>query len=127
MVYNHILAIRTSQSIGLSTTFIPHTETQVTYYNIICTDSHRITGYTDTLPGCSLSGKGQISILYIKPAIQKDSTCHIEHNRPGTFLQDGMPKAPLLHAILQCRDVVYFSTTPTGSISAEAFGTRESR
>ena len=62
MVYNNILAVGTSKSVGFSTAFIADTKPYITNNNIVGVNSYRTSGNTDALPRCRLSGNSQISV-----------------------------------------------------------------
>ena len=62
MVYNNILAIGTSKSVGFSTAFIADTKPYITNNNIVGVNSYRTSGNTNTLPRRRLSGNSQISV-----------------------------------------------------------------
>ena len=126
MVDNHILAIRASQPIWFSTSFIADTKTKIAYNDIVGIDSYRTPGNTDTLSRRSLSGNGQISVSDSQRFVEEDGSRHIKYYSTCTFPGKCITQRTFLQAVLQRCHMVNSAATTTGRISPETFRTGKS-
>ena len=126
MVHNHVFILHSSQSVRFSAGFITYTETKITKNDVVRFNRDRIFGNTDTLSWRCLSCNRQITVGNGKIPIQKDGTGHIKNNRTCSALRNSMPQSSGLCSICKSSHMIYFSTTATGGIPSETFGTGES-
>src|SRR5690606_5530998 len=82
---------------------------------------------TNSLPGCCLSGNGQVAVDDMQATVEENSSCHIKYHRTCTLLRDRMAECTRFVAIFQRGYMIYRSSASASSVASKTFGSRKGR
>ncbi len=122
MVDDNVTSLIAPEPVGLPSSFVAYTETEVADYGVVGAQRHLVSGYAYPLSGGCLSGKSEVARGDAQGGVEKDGPCDIEHHCAGAFLHHGMTQCAGMVAVLKRGDMVDFAATASGGITPEAFG-----
>ena len=127
MVYNDVLAVHAAQSVALVLVYmaVTKTEAQEAQDNIVGVNGERIVGNAYSVAGGGLSGNRHVALLQLQRALEEYRTAHVEDYRPHARLVACPSEGAFRAVVVKFRNMVHGSSPSSGSISAEALGTRK--